>query len=76
MSISINDKVTSFKRQLLADALEQCSDKQRALFRRLYPEPIPDDKLIQAIDLCERTIKKNLADPSRVTPQAREKGEG
>ena len=51
----------------LAEVLNQCTSSQQALFARIYPNGVPANKLVDAYDLCERTLKKNVADPSRVT---------
>ena len=60
----------AFKREQLAAQLAKCSQKQRELFARLYPDGVPSDKLNSAYDLVERTIKKNLANPDRLEPTA------
>ena len=61
------DKLTDvFKREQLAAQLAKCSQKQRDFFDRLYPKGVPSDKLSSAYDLVERTLKKNMADPSRL----------
>lgn len=49
------------RRGVLADLLAQCTDEQRALFGRIYPRGVPKCMIDSAIDLCERTIKKNQA---------------
>lgn len=59
MSQAIHQAVETFKRDMLADRLAQCTPAQQAFFHRLYPKGVPDDKLVNAIDLCDRTIKKN-----------------
>lgn len=66
MSKVIDQQVEDFKRQLLANHLAQCTEAQQALFRRCYPNGVPGDRLVNAIDLCRRTIKKNLADLSQL----------
>jgi len=61
MSAEINSKVEEFKRELLREALEQCTEEQQAFFHRIFPAGVPESKLVGAIDLCERTIRKNKA---------------
>lgn len=70
MSQAVEKAVEDFKRQMLAERLSQCSEAQQAFFKRIYPKGVPEASLVSAIDLCDRTIKKNLADPSRLTKQA------
>lgn len=44
--------------------LAECTAEQQAFFLRLYPgglEKMDHDKLCNAIDQCQRTIKKNAA---------------
>lgn len=56
-----------FKRDKLAEILSQCTEKQRDFFnQRVFPNGVSADKLDSAYDLCERTIKKNIADPTRL----------
>ena len=52
-------KVESFKRGLLKEALEQCTEDQQAFFHRIFPKGVPEKDIVNAIDLCERTISKN-----------------
>ena len=66
MSIQVQMEIDAFKRQLLEGRLAQLSEKQRALFHKAYPAPIASHKLELAIDLCDRTIRRNIADPSRL----------
>lgn len=65
MSKIVEAEVESFKRKLLEERLAQCTQSQRDFFARLYPRGVPAEKLISSIDLCDRTIRKNNADPSR-----------
>ena len=55
----INAEVETFKRGLLTEALKQCTEEQQAFFHRIFPEGVSEDKLVGAIDLCRRTIRKN-----------------
>ena len=59
--MSAKHEVEAFKRRLLAEKLALCTEPQRALFARCYPKGVPSDSLESAIDLCDRTIKKNEA---------------
>lgn len=55
----INAEVETFKRGLLNEALQQCTAEQQAFFHRIFPNGVTEDKLVGAIDLCRRTIRKN-----------------
>jgi len=55
----IHGEIETFKRGLLKESLEKCTSDQQAFFDRLFPSGVPEDKLVGAIDLCRRTIKKN-----------------
>lgn len=57
----INAEVETFKRGLLSEALAQCTAEQQAFFNRIFPNGVSEDKLVGAIDLCRRTIRKNNA---------------
>ena len=58
--MSISEEVEQFKRSCLDERLEQCTEEQQAFFHRIFPKGVPSDKLESAIDLCDRTIKKNV----------------
>lgn len=53
--------VEKFKRNLLQCRLDECTISQRDFFHRIFPNGVPEEKLTSAIDLCDRTIKKNKA---------------
>ncbi len=55
----IHAEVETFKRGLLNEALQQCTAEQQAFFHRIFPNGVTEDKLVGAIDLCRRTIRKN-----------------
>jgi hypothetical protein len=59
MSDSVQARVEAFKRNLLEQALNQCTKEQQTFFHRLYPSGVPEESLVSAIELCERTIIKN-----------------
>jgi hypothetical protein len=59
-------EVEAYKRKMLADRLAQCTPTQQAFFGRVYPRGVREEQLMNAIDLCDRTIRKNKADPTRV----------
>jgi len=61
INIAIDKKVEAFKRGLLNEALAQCTADQQAFFHRIFPGGVAESKLVGAIELCERTIKKNEA---------------
>ena len=57
----MNKIVEETLRDLLKDMLNQCTLPQQELFNKLYPGIVPMNKLESAIDLCDRTLKKNAA---------------
>lgn len=59
--MSVVEEVEAFKRKLLQERLDQLSEQQVAFFKRLYPKDVPESSLISAIELCDRTLRKNLA---------------
>lgn len=70
MSAKVKKEVEAFMRKLLTERLEKCTAKQKATFDLVYPMGVPPSLLEDAIDLCDRTIKKNHQ-PKR-TAQAKE----
>lgn len=54
-------KTEAFQRAELEKLLAQCTEKQRALFHRIYPRGVPAKSLIAAYDVCLRTILKTAA---------------
>lgn len=51
-------------RERCALLLAECTPEQQAFFLRIYPcglEKMDQNKLCNAIDQCQRTIKKNAA---------------
>lgn len=65
MSDAVKKEIEGFLRGLLSQRLAQCTEKQRALFDTVYPGGVPDAKLEDAIDLCDRTIQKNMRESER-----------
>lgn len=57
--MTIRDEVDTFLREQLERRLAQCTEPQRELFSKVYPGHISNEKLIPAIDLCDRTLAKN-----------------
>lgn len=61
----LEDRFIQSKRKAVEDMLSTCSAEQIALFNRLFSVTeagaIPVTKLDTALDLLERTIKKNAA---------------
>ncbi len=57
----IHRELLSYKRELLAGLLNQCTLVQRDMFYRMYPSvaEIPEHKIPWAIQQCERTIECN-----------------
>lgn len=48
-----------FHRVILEGLLEKCSEPQVELFNRIFPTGVSTKDLPKAIDLCERTVRKN-----------------
>ena len=46
------------KRDYLNDLMELCTDKQRDLLSRMYPDGVKKNQLDQAINQIKRTLKK------------------
>ena len=71
MSDKVRKEIEVFTRGLLAARLDQCTEAQRENFhKRLFPQDrfpdgVPADKLVDAIDLCDRTIRLNEAEAVR-----------
>lgn len=62
MSDAVRTEIAAFTRQLLGERLKQLTDKQRTFFKeRVFPKGVKREDLVGAIDLCDRTIKKNKA---------------
>jgi hypothetical protein len=59
----LHQRFEDMRRMVLADMISLCTQKQRDLFHKAYPEGVPAECLDSAIDLCERTIQKKLANP-------------
>jgi hypothetical protein len=69
-TIKIESEVETFLRNALETRLAQLSEAQRGVFKLLYPTGVRSDQLEDAIDKCDRTIRKNEADPTRLTKTA------
>jgi hypothetical protein len=54
----ILDEIEQFKRELLDRMLAQCTPLQRDLFDKMFVDGVPEDKLLSALGLVERTIAK------------------
>lgn len=67
MSEKVRQEIETFKRKLLSERKAKLTEKQLAFFNRIWPHGPPDDDVIGAIDLCDRTILKNESDPSRLS---------
>ena len=72
MSDKVRNEIEVFKRGLLAGRLERCTEEQRESFyqrifpKERFPDGVPDKFLMDAIDLCDRTIQTNESAPSCV----------
>mgnify|MGYP001593032100 CR=1 FL=1 len=65
MSKGVEKEVYPFKRTLLEDRLNRCTEKQKSFFKKIFPAGVPESKLMEAINLCDRTIRKNIENPER-----------
>ncbi len=54
-------KVREFRRQLVAELLNQCTTDQKNFFNRMYGgiDIIEDSKLRNAYSQCKRTVEEN-----------------
>ena len=78
LNMKYGEQITEqFQRETLAALLDQCTEKQRELFARMYPTGPHKDQLAWAITQCNNTLVK-CADPAperqeaRMTTQERE----
>lgn len=56
----IDAMIDEFLRDVLADRLSKCTETQREFFKKVFPRGTYNrDKLVDAIALCDRTIKEN-----------------
>lgn len=54
------DELTAYARHLLDAKLARCTEKQRETFKKVFPNGATTfDKLIEAIDLVNRTLQVN-----------------
>ena len=58
----MRDDVEEFLRNKIETKLYECTEKQVDFFHRIFPDGVPTEKLESALDLIERTIKKNERD--------------
>ena len=54
-------KVIEYKRGLVKELLDQCTDKQQLLFNRMYKniDEIKEEKMGIVYDQCKKTVEKN-----------------
>ena len=59
-----DSKAVKFKREMLRDVLNQCTEKQIAFFNRMYGsiDAISESKMRHAYFQCVKTIEKNQKD--------------
>ncbi len=59
--MAFDSEVLAFKRRMLAERLAQLTVDQRAFFHKIWKNfsEVPENKLKDAIDLCDRTIRAN-----------------
>jgi hypothetical protein len=63
--VKASEEVLAFTRGLLEGRLAKLYKYQRQSFDLLFPKGVTDDKLMTAINLCDRTIEKNERELSR-----------
>ena len=58
-------KVKEFKRELVRENLNKCTEKQIDLFNRMYGSiwVIKEDEIRHAYNQCRRTVEKNKNEP-------------
>lgn len=59
--MNVKDEVEAFKRKLLENRLSQCTERQIGIFNKIYPNGVSEENLESAIELCDRTIRKNAS---------------
>jgi hypothetical protein len=72
MSARLSDSVVRSALTCELDRLlPTCSPAQRMFFQKIYPKvsALTEEKLRSALDLVQRTVRKNEADPSRINPE-------
>lgn len=58
----LDDRISKVQQDYLNELLVQCTEKQRALFDRVFPHGITSDEAMRnAVSICERTVAKNNA---------------
>jgi FixJ family two-component response regulator len=65
MSIAVRAEIEAKTRELLAQRVELLTDKQRQVLEMAYPGGVKEAQLVDAIDLCDRTIAANAARAAR-----------
>ncbi len=60
-----DSKSLGFKRELVREVLNQCTEKQIQFFNRMYVsvDIIPESKMRHAYFQCVKTLEKNEATP-------------
>lgn len=59
--MSFGKQVADYKRNMLRELLDQCTEKQIDFFNRMYGsvDLIPEDKMKRAYEQCKDTLIKN-----------------
>ncbi|RTK93557.1 MAG: hypothetical protein EKK64_09875 [Neisseriaceae bacterium] len=55
----LSKEIEKFKRKALEEILEKLTESQRNTFQKLFPKEVPENKLCEVYDLCERTLIEN-----------------
>ena len=60
LNMKYGEEITeTFQRQTLESLLSKCTDKQRDVFSRMYPNGVRKDQLAWAITQCKNTLDKS-----------------
>lgn len=54
----VDNEIEAFKRRLLEELRDEIPGRGEPLFSRIFPTGVPEKALVDALRLCERTIKK------------------
>jgi hypothetical protein len=57
--MGIQKRTLKFQKGEIDRLLPQCTQKEQDFFHRIFPKGVPEDKLISAIQLIERTLDSN-----------------
>jgi len=55
----LREKTRAFQIEEISILLNQCTEAQRNLFDRMYPDGVNNEQVDKAYDQCRRTVEKN-----------------